>query len=103
IPCADRIIDRRIARVVIGMLDPNDAIRGRGQIRLREAGVEVALFDPDLMRQIEEINRDFRRDQASAKPPERTRALTSDPAAPGDVGPNSHHAGYIEEVDNSTR
>jgi pyrimidine deaminase RibD-like protein len=79
LPCAERIIDRRISRVVIGMLDPNDAIRGRGALRLRDAGIEVALFDPDLMAQIEEINRDFRRDQVSAQHLERTEAQTTDP------------------------
>lgn len=99
IPCVERIIDRRIARVVIGMLDPNDAIRGRGQLRLRDAGIEVALFDPDLMAQIEEINREFRRDQVGAQPLERTRAQTSDPADPRDVGPNGHRVGYTDQGD----
>lgn len=31
IPCADRLIERRVARVVIGILDPDDRIRGKGQ------------------------------------------------------------------------
>ena len=79
VPCAQRIIERRIARVVIGVLDPNDEIRGRGQLRLRDAGIEIALFDPDLMAQIEEINRDFMRDQVGAQHLERTKVQTTDP------------------------
>jgi pyrimidine deaminase RibD-like protein len=98
IPCAERIIERRIARVVIGVLDPNDAICGRGERRLLEAGIEIARFDPDLMAQIEELNREFTREQVGAQPLERTNAQTSDPA-PDELGPNGHRVGYTDDGD----
>ncbi|WP_156737778.1 hypothetical protein [Mycobacterium scrofulaceum] len=98
IPCAERIIERRITRVVIGVLDPNDAIRGRGELRLRDAGIEIGRFDSDLMAQIEELNREFTRDQVGAQPVERTNAQTSDPVE-DEVGPNGHRVGYTDEGD----
>jgi pyrimidine deaminase RibD-like protein len=97
--CVQRIIERRISRVAIGVLDPNDAIRGRGELRLRAVGIDVVRFAPDLMGQIEELNRDFARLHAGAWSPDRTETQTKDPADPEEVGPNGHRVGYTEEGD----
>ncbi len=40
-PCTRAIVDAGIARVVVGTIDPNPRVEGRGVHRLREAGVVV--------------------------------------------------------------
>ena len=42
-PCADLIIDSGIKKVVIGSLDPNPTVAGRGVKRLMEAGCDVVV------------------------------------------------------------
>jgi diaminohydroxyphosphoribosylaminopyrimidine deaminase/5-amino-6-(5-phosphoribosylamino)uracil reductase len=42
-PCVDAILEAKIAKVVIGCLDPNPHVTGGGAERLRAAGVEVKL------------------------------------------------------------
>ncbi len=61
IPCANRLVERKVKRVVIGMLDPDPRITGRGQRRLREANIITDLFPHDLMTEVEEMNREFNR------------------------------------------
>jgi pyrimidine deaminase RibD-like protein len=84
IPCAIRLIERKVARVVIGILDPNPKISGRGQRALRKARIATDFFPHDLMEKIEELNREFTRHQesqeqssapAAAKEPDRFLAL----------------------------
>jgi diaminohydroxyphosphoribosylaminopyrimidine deaminase/5-amino-6-(5-phosphoribosylamino)uracil reductase len=40
-PCADALIEAGLARVVVGVEDPDPQVAGRGIARLREAGVTV--------------------------------------------------------------
>jgi diaminohydroxyphosphoribosylaminopyrimidine deaminase / 5-amino-6-(5-phosphoribosylamino)uracil reductase len=40
-PCADKIIESKIKRVVVGTLDMNPLVSGRGIKKLKSAGVEV--------------------------------------------------------------
>lgn len=42
-PCADLIIEKGIKKVVIGSVDPNEKVAGRGIKKLLEAGCEVSV------------------------------------------------------------
>lgn len=42
-PCCDALIEAGVARVFVGMQDPNPQVRGRGISRLRAAGITVSV------------------------------------------------------------
>jgi pyrimidine deaminase RibD-like protein len=67
IPCADRLVEHRVARVVVGMHDPNPDICGKGIRRLQAANIEVTLFPHALIQELEELNRHFTRSYAEAR------------------------------------
>jgi len=57
------LINRKVSRVVIGMLDPNQTITGKGVRRLRDANLATDFFPSSLMAEAEEMNRHFTRSQ----------------------------------------
>lgn len=42
-PCAELLVEKSFRRVVVGCLDPNEKVAGRGIRRLQEAGTEVVV------------------------------------------------------------
>ncbi len=56
-PCADLIISKRIPRVIVGNLDSNPLVAGKGIQKLKEAGVEVEYGVLD--KECKELNKRF--------------------------------------------
>lgn len=56
-PCAKLIIEKGVGRVVVGMLDPNPLVAGKGVQMLRDAGIEVVVGV--LEDQCRELNKRF--------------------------------------------
>jgi pyrimidine deaminase RibD-like protein len=66
-PCAKRLVARQVDRVIIGMLDPDPTVHGKGQMYLLEHGIKVGTFDPPLTKEILEMNRDFIEDRQAPR------------------------------------
>lgn len=59
IPCAQRLIDRGVAIVYVGMFDPFPPIYRKGWKQLTDAGIAVYDFFPEYRREVEFDNRQF--------------------------------------------
>lgn len=56
-PCADKLIEVGIPRVVIGSTDPNEKVNGKGIAKLRAAGTDVTVGV--LKEECDELNKRF--------------------------------------------
>jgi diaminohydroxyphosphoribosylaminopyrimidine deaminase/5-amino-6-(5-phosphoribosylamino)uracil reductase len=56
-PCADLIIKKKIKKVVIGVIDANEKVKGKGALRLKKNGVEVV--SGVLQEECRELNKRF--------------------------------------------
>ena len=57
--CSERIVNRRIAKVWVGIEDPDPLVDRKGIQFLQDNGVEIELFDRDLQEEIRQANIDF--------------------------------------------
>ncbi|MEJ8569012.1 bifunctional diaminohydroxyphosphoribosylaminopyrimidine deaminase/5-amino-6-(5-phosphoribosylamino)uracil reductase RibD [Elongatibacter sediminis] len=74
-PCADRLIEAGIERVVVASVDPNHAVNGTGLERLRAAG--IAVQTGLLGDQAEALNAGFFKRMRSGRPWLRVKAAIS--------------------------
>ena len=61
--CTELIRQAEVKRVFIGILDPNQGVRGKGLWELQSRGIEVELFPPELARRIRVLNGGFIKEQ----------------------------------------
>jgi len=57
--CAERIVNRRIKKVYIGIQDPDPTVMGKGENYLINNNVEIQYFDKDLQNKIMAANEKF--------------------------------------------
>jgi diaminohydroxyphosphoribosylaminopyrimidine deaminase/5-amino-6-(5-phosphoribosylamino)uracil reductase len=74
-PCAPRLVEEGVARVVAGSVDPNPKVKGEGIAVLKAAGVEVTVSC--LEKECKWLNRGFFRRQTLNRPWVTLKAATS--------------------------
>jgi pyrimidine deaminase RibD-like protein len=57
--CTDRLVRMQVKKVVIGILDPNQGVCGKGLLQLQAAKIEVELFPHVLAQRIRQLNDKF--------------------------------------------
>lgn len=69
-PCTEAVIEHKIGRVVVGLLDPNPLVAGKGIAQLRAAGIEVDVIDQEseMAQQLKYQNRVFLRFITAKRP-----------------------------------
>ncbi|GIL71497.1 hypothetical protein Vretifemale_2046 [Volvox reticuliferus] len=58
-PCSRALVDARVARVVVGVGDPNPLVASEGLATLQRAGIEVVLMDGKERDDCFDVNREF--------------------------------------------
>lgn len=61
--CTELIRQAEVKRVFIGILDPNQGVRGKGLWELQSRGIDVELFPPELAQRIRLLNTGFIKEQ----------------------------------------
>lgn len=67
-PCVPQLVEAGIAKVVVGLVDPDPRVQGQGIKQLQDAGIEVELADADLQELCAELNRGFIRRITTGRP-----------------------------------
>jgi pyrimidine deaminase RibD-like protein len=61
--CTELITQYGVKKVFIGILDPNQGVRGKGLWELQSRGIDVELFPPELAKRLRALNHKFIRVQ----------------------------------------
>ncbi len=91
-PCAPAVVEAKVDRVVIGMLDPDPRVAGKGAESLRQAGLTVEMADPDSQRRCLEMNRFYLRRLVSGRPFVTLKMAAS---LDGKIAPRTRHSQWI--------
>lgn len=67
-PCAPQLIEAGITKVVVGLVDPDPRVQGRGIELLRQSGLKVEMAEPDIQELCADLNRGFIRRIITGRP-----------------------------------